>query len=44
MLVRNHDSRLQPLLGLDQAFLHQGAVELLDVRVHALPVGLFHPD
>lgn len=37
------DASLKPLFGLDQAFLHQAAVELLDVRVDALPVGLAHP-
>lgn len=36
--------RLWSLFGFDQAFLHQAAVELLDVGVHALPVRLFHPD
>lgn len=36
--------RLWPLLGFDQAFLHQAAVELLDVGVHTLPVGLAHAD
>ena len=35
---------LWSLLGFDQAFLHQAAVELLDVCVHTLPVRLFHPD
>lgn len=35
---------LQLLFGFNQAFLHQAAVELLDVCVHALPVGLLHPD
>lgn len=37
-------SFLRPLLGFDQAFLHQAAVELLDVGVHTLPVGLVHAD
>lgn len=36
-------SSLEALLCFDQAFLHQAAVELLDVRVNALPVGLAHP-
>lgn len=43
-LTANHERRLWSLLGFDQAFLHQTAVELLDVCVDTLPVGLFHPD
>lgn len=42
-ITADHESCLWSLFGFDQAFLHQAAVELLDVRVHALPVGLFHP-
>ncbi len=40
----NNESCLHSLFGFDEAFLHQGAVELLDVRVHTLPVGLVHSD
>lgn len=31
------------VFGFDQALLHQSPVELLEVRVHALPVRLPHP-
>lgn len=34
---------LRPLFSFDQSFFHQAAVELLDVRVHTLPVRLLHP-
>lgn len=41
--AKSKERSLSSLLCFDQAFLHQAAVELLDVRVNALPVGLTHP-